>query len=362
MKRSTLILILIALGLGLYVYFVEIKRGKPRDEKADETKPAFTFKREDITAISITRQGQTTTLENRNGNWVITKPINGPADQSTVDTIVSGIVDAREERTINASKQDIKSFGLENPSVVLEVKLRDGKQHKIRLGNKDFSDMNVYAQLNDNQNSVALVSSTLLTNADKPLNELRDRSVLAGASQYDINGLKVDTAGEVMSLAKEDGKWVIKSPVQGAADETAVDGLITEITSAKATDIVSETSDDLKRYGLDNPGLKFTAQLQGGTERTLLVGKKENEKYYARLSDRPQVFTIETTLYDKLNTKVSEYRDKQVVKVNQDEINRVRIQNKNQTLVAEKKDAKWIIKEPADQKEKEAQRPTKPRR
>ena len=54
MKRSTLILIIEAVALGAFVYFYEIKSGKPRDEKTETSKPAFNFKREDVTAVTLT--------------------------------------------------------------------------------------------------------------------------------------------------------------------------------------------------------------------------------------------------------------------------------------------------------------------
>ena len=74
MKRNTLILLLLAAVIGVAVYYLEIKPGKPRDEKADESKPAFAFKREDISSISITRSGQTVTVEDTDGKWTINQP------------------------------------------------------------------------------------------------------------------------------------------------------------------------------------------------------------------------------------------------------------------------------------------------
>ena len=86
MKRNTLILLLLAAAVGVAVYFLEIKPGKPRDEKTDESKPAFAFKKEDVASISITRSGQTVTVEAADGKWTINQPLTAQANQSAVDS------------------------------------------------------------------------------------------------------------------------------------------------------------------------------------------------------------------------------------------------------------------------------------
>src|SRR5438876_10155267 len=111
MKRSTLILLIAAVALGAFVYFYEIKGGKARDEKPEPSKPAFTFKREDLTAITLTRAGQTIALENQDNKWIIKQPVNGAADQTTVDSLVNSLADARVERNLTASANEMKSYG-----------------------------------------------------------------------------------------------------------------------------------------------------------------------------------------------------------------------------------------------------------
>src|ERR1041385_4294761 len=112
MKRSTLILLIAAVALGSFVYFYKTKSGKPRDEKADTSKPAFNFKREDVTAVTVTRAGQAVALENQDNKWVIKQPVMAAADQTTVDALINGLADARVERNLTASADEIKSYKL----------------------------------------------------------------------------------------------------------------------------------------------------------------------------------------------------------------------------------------------------------
>src|SRR5205085_5055429 len=154
-----------------------------------------------ITAITLTRAGQTIALENQDNKWIIKQPVNGAADQTTVDSLVNSLADARVERNLTASANEMKSYGLNEPAVTIEVKLKNGESHRVRLGSKDFSGLSVYSQL-DQAKDVALLPGSVLTNSDKSLNDLRDRTVF-GVSQYDISSLSLNNENGRIALAKQ---------------------------------------------------------------------------------------------------------------------------------------------------------------
>jgi hypothetical protein len=356
MKKSTLLLLLLAVVGGALIYYLEIKPGKPRDEEPDKSREAFKLNREDITQVVLTRAGQSVTFENKDNKWTITQPLSAPADDSTINSLIGDLVSPRISRDLKATAEELKTYGLTEPKVKLEVKLKNGQSHRIELGEKDFTGNSVYAKIDGGQD-VALLSGSLLTNADKELKDLRDRSVLGGLSQYDIKSLKLNTENGVVALEKQDAVWKLTAPVSGAAEESEVNSLLSELTSAKAAEIVTETADDLAKYGLNNSKINATAQLTTGGERALLIGSKVDEQYYAKVSDRPQIFKVEKSLYDKLNPKITALRSKEIIKVNQDEVTRVQLKNPNiasLVIEADKDHTKWLVKEPGDKKDKEA--------
>ena len=355
MKRTTLILLLAAAVFGVVVYFLEIREGKPRDETTTETKkPAFTFTRSDVAAITVIRAGQSVTIDDHDGKWVISQPVNALADESTIDSLVSSLTSARIERVLPAEPEKMRDFGLEEPRVIVEVKLKSGEEHRLRVGEKDFSELSVYALL-DEAPDVAILGSSVLTSSDKSLDDLRDRAVL-GVSQFDVKSLTLKNENGEIELDKTDGKWSIKRPIDAPADESEVSSLISDATSAKATEFVADAQPDPAKYGIDKPKITLTAKLNDGSERVLTLGSKVDDNHYARNSDRPQIVKIDSDLYEKLNVKLAKLRDKQILKVDKEELTRIEIKNPNLTLVAEKdKDKdKWLIKSPADKKDKEA--------
>ncbi len=353
MKRNTLILLLVAIVGGAAVYYLEVKPGKPRDEVAETSKPAFNFKREEINAITLTRGSEKpVNFELQNNKWLVKQPIEAPADESAMNGIIGDLVSARIDRDFPGD--DLKAYGLAEPAVKLEIKLKNGQTHRLDLGSKDPIGSFAYAKIDGAQN-VALISSTVLTNTDKSLNDLRDRSVLA-ATQYELGSVKITNESGTYELEKKDSDWMIKSPFTGIAEETEVTNLLSDVTSAKAVEIASESIDDPAKYGLDKPKLTFTARLMAGGERTVSLGSKVDDKsYYATTSDRPQLFQVDTAFHRALSTKVTTLRSKSIVKIDRNDLTRVQVKNPNVTIVAEKNsEGKWLVKEPVDQKDKEA--------
>jgi Domain of unknown function (DUF4340) len=351
MKRSTLIVLLIAAVAGVAVYFIDVRSGKSTDEETEKTPPVFKFSREDITSITLHRGGQTINLENQNNKWVITQPVTAAADSAAVDVIIGDLISASVDSEFPPSGGDLKQYGLSEPAVKLEVKLKNGSTHRVELGGRDPIGLSAYAKIDGSQN-VALVPANLLNNSDKSLNDLRDRLVL-GATQYELSSVKIVNDGGGYELEKKESEWKIKSPVDGPADENQVNSMLADITGAKAAEVVSESVDDPAKYGLDKPKISITARLNTGGDRTVSSGSKVDENYYAKVSDQPQLIKVDTLFYEKLNTKLASLRSKQYVRFNRDELVKIYIKNSNVTLVAEKKDDKWKIIEPADKKDKE---------
>jgi hypothetical protein len=351
MKRSTIILAFAAVAIAVAVYFLEIKPGKPRDEKPENNAPMVSFKADDISSLSITRSGQTVTLEKQNGKWAITQPAAAPANQAAVDSLVSSLTSSNIERALSPSSDELKSFGLADPAVVVDIKLNSGKSQTLKLGVKDFSGLSAYAQAGDSHGAI-LVPASVLTNADKSVDDLRDKAIL-GVSQFDLKSISLNNDHGQIVLAKDAGEWKLSKPVDAATDTTEIDSFLRDVTTGNAEEFITAPGDDLSKYGLDKPAITLSVSMNDGSEKTVSFGVKD-DNHYARISTRPDVLKISASLYDKLNVKPADLRSKELFKLDQDNLSKIEIRNPNLTLVAEKSGDKWTIKEPADKKDKDA--------
>lgn len=353
MKRNTLILLLLAIGLGTAVYFLEYRDAKPRDEEAPTSKPAWEIKPEEVAGILIRRGGETIELVAEGEKWSLRQPLTAAADDAAVRALLGDLTGVTIEREFPASGDELKSYGLATPPLRVEIKLTSGQSRVIEVGEKDVIGTAAYARI-DGGATVAMVGSALLTSAGKTLSEFRDRTLLGG-NPADLARVRVFNPAGGFELEQKDGRWKILSPRPGETDETEVTSLISTLTTAEATEIVSETETDAAKYGLTTARTSVRVALANGGERIVTIGSKDGEEYYARVSDKPQIFKVNASFTDRLNTKLNQLKSKVLVSFNRDELATVRIRNANLTLLAERSaDGKWLVKEPAEKKDQEA--------
>ncbi len=222
-----------------------------------------------------------------------------------------------------------------------------------KLGKKDFTGVSVYA-LVDNAKDVALLPESLLVSADKPLQDLRDHAVLHITST-EVNSFELKNSSGDLAATKEKDAWKFTKPGDARGDDDGITSLLSSVSTAKMAAIVSETADNLGKYGLTNPAITFTASDEKGKTATLEVGKKEDDDYYARDPGRSMVFRINQDLYKKLTENYNDLRDKKIAHLDQPSITHVEIHNANGSIVCTRKsEFEWTFDEPADQKGKSA--------
>ena len=125
---------------------------------------------------------------------------------------------------------------------------------------------------------------------------------------------------------------------------------------AEFAEVENETANNLPRYGLSSAAITVRVKTEKGEEGTLLIGKKENDKYYARDAARGMVFRVDPSFVDKLDVSVEKLRDKHVLRFQEEDITHIRVNNGLVTMAAGKDaSGQWIVEEPADRKGKEFQ-------
>jgi len=362
MKKTTGIVLLLAAALGAFVYFYDLKHTKPSpingdlDVESSETadanaKPAFTLSPSDVTSLTILRNGTSATSEKRPDGYYMTQPLATKADESTVGAIASELSSERVVRTITATPEQLSTFGLANPAVTLQFGVQNGTKHTLKLGNKDFSGFNVYAII-DGSKDVSILSNTILTSSDKPVDDFRDQSMMHfqpnDATSFDLK----NESGEILAT-KRDSTWKLEKPRAAAADGPAISSFLDLISTARVASFVDDASSDLSKYGLSKPGINLRIDLAGGKTTELKVGKKDASAYFAKVTSEPFVFRVTEATYKTLSDKFFDLRDKQLVHVGDSDAARLDIRNGTLTASCVKgADGEWTAGSSADSKSK----------
>jgi len=355
-----MVVLLAAIALGAAVYYFDWRRSQKENEKpsADAEKLAYAIQPQEVSSLTITRSGNSSEpvlhFEKRGGIWQVTQPIETQADQFSLEGMVNSLSSSRIAQTEPGTPDRLKVFGLDPPTVAIEFQMQNGAKHTLALGNKDFTGISVYAIV-DKAKDVALLPESLLLSANKPLQDLRDRNVLAIVSGEIVSFDLKNPSGQI-SATKEKDEWNFKRPAEFRGDGGNIDAFLSALGSAKMAAIASESPDNLAKYGLASPAISFTAVDGKGKTSTLIVGKKEDSQYLARDISRPTIFRIDEELYKKLAQNSGDLRDKKLVHFDPAAINQVEVHNASGTIVCTRKsEAEWTVDAPPDQKGKPAE-------
>lgn len=360
-KKSTLVVLLCAIIAAGGVYYFQWHKSKEPAASTDNSKPAFSVTPDQIVSFSISHPAQkdqpAIDFQKQKAAWQIVQPVDTLADQPTVEGFIDQLAESRPTATESVTSDRRRAFGLDPPAAAIEFRTKSGQSHTLLLGDKDFSGSDVYAIV-DNQPTVSLMPLSLLTTAEEPLQQLRDMNVLhldsADVSSFTLKNPSGDLA--VARDPKDSTQWDFTKPEKASADPDVVDGMLSALSSARISDIVSEKPDDLARYGLANPSIRFAAVKNGSAESTLILGKKIGDEYYARDLSRSIIFKVKGDLYTKLDDNFTQMRDKTVVHIDETSLSRIQLQNSNGTIEISRQgsEGQWKIDSPAADKGKTA--------
>jgi len=355
MKKSTFVVLLLAAALGGYVYYTEFRH--PSEKPAEGApKPLYTFATADIASIRLLRPGESApvVLEHRDDGWVLTSPVSTRADSSNADTVANALAHVASSRSLPADPARLKEFGLEQPAATVEIHLKKGETQKLELGAKDFTGMDVYAR-QAGAKDVLLIPDSLLTEATRPVIELRDRAAL-DLNGWSLTEIDIRTPKTKFHLEKRGGDWNITEPRPSLADTDEAGNFASSLSAARFSDVVEEEAKDaaIAKYGLNSPEATIRVRNEQGREATLLIGKKDGNKYFARDAGRSLVFRVEDSVVKKfLDAGFDTLRDKHLLHAKSEDFSQLTIKNEKQTIKASlSADGKWLMDEPSEFKGK----------
>ena len=307
---STLILVVVLAGLGGYIYFVDSKRPAAGAEGSSETKEKlFTVDSGKVNELRITTQGQTSLLKKEGDGWKMYEPTQIDADPPEVISVATALGGVEIVRVIDENATNLEQFGLANPAITVEYKAEGGASGKLRLGNKNATQGEMYALKND-EKRVLLVSAYQETSFNRTPFDLRDKKILK-FDRDKADSLVLVKDKNSIEMSRSGSEWKVTKPVPSRSDYTAIEGFLTRISSANMSKMVDENPKDLAKYGLDKPTMTVT--IGAGSAKTVLdVGKTENGDMYAKDASRPMVFTVDSTLASDLNKNFDDYRKKEL--------------------------------------------------
>ena len=356
-KNTALIAGIIILALLLVFYLVlhnSSKEDSQDTEKTSET--AFETTVEDISE-AVFKSGENEFKFTKSDDiWKYNGEENFPLDQSAFEEIISKFEKIAADRVLE-KPDNISEYGLDDPTVTVSLKDKDGKEQTLQFGDTNSVTSSSYMTLNKDNEKVYMVSSTIVTSLQFDINDLAEKETFPSIT--DITGVIMERNGQTFSVFKDSSSstgWTVTGwdGTKKDAGSSQVSEFTNPITSLSWSSIISQNTEDLSQYGLDNPTIitinyqvtetKSTdetkddsADTANGSNTTdnkskdakaesdttedteekvtvdkqevLLIGNKtEDNSYYAKLQSQSGVYTLSSSTVDNLlNAEVNQF-------------------------------------------------------
>lgn len=154
---------------------------------------------------------------------------------------------------------------------------------------------------------------------------------------------------EPITLAKAAAnKWQITEPKPLNADQDAVSGMLSSLSSLNADRVVEDKAADLNQYGFDHPAVEVDIAEKGHSPQKLLLGDDTpaGGDVYAMLAGGAKVFAIASYTKTSLDKNLNDLRDKRLLTVDPDKVSKVEVVKKGQDIEFSRIKDGWEILKP----------------
>ncbi|MGV8906565.1 MAG: DUF4340 domain-containing protein [Acetobacterium sp.] len=150
---------------------------------------------------------------------------------------------------------------------------------------------------------------------------------LSQANTIQVLNVNIDTMSEIdiehnnerLVFVKNENKWTLTEPANINYDQGLADGLPLSILYFTASKVITEQTNDLSQYGLDNPSVVSVKTTDGKTV-ILEIGNLTSSKdsYYLKNKDSDKVYIIDKAKVDSILLTLKSIKDKNVLNLERD--------------------------------------------
>lgn len=154
--------------------------------------------------------------------------------------------------------------------------------------------------------------------------------------------------GQTLAFEREaGGTWRLTAPLEAAADETEVNGLIDTLAKLRIERVVEQEAKDLRAYEI--PKTEISLGVKGRPDPVRLLVGMENpldQSLFAKRADDPRLVLLPSSLKSALDKKVFDFRQKDVFKFATAEVKGLRVRAKDVAWQAARDDDGWSFRSP----------------
>ncbi|MBM4382713.1 MAG: DUF4340 domain-containing protein [Deltaproteobacteria bacterium] len=311
-SRTLLLALLVALA-GSALWWFELREDAKPEGDAAQTEVFPGVEQDAIEWVELAQpDGGVVRLEKRGEKWRIAKPIDFAADEFAAGGIASALADLASSTVFDPAAEDaalhpepLGSYGLtREPRVRFAA---GGKTYALRLGDPTPVAGNTYVAA-EGDARVFVVPQWQTNSLTKTLQELRETR-LFDFEREKVTKIALTWAGGAATLEKKGDDWRLAAPLEDAADDIAVQSLISDLQGLRAEEFLDAPPPDAE-LGFAAPQYRAELTLEGGASYALTLGAAREGSRVAARSGASGAVEVEGSVLERLPKSVTALRDK----------------------------------------------------
>jgi hypothetical protein len=357
--KTTLLLLAAVVALGVFIKYES--KGPNTADARRQAQNMVNLEREKLDGIVIQNGDDKVELRRQDGKWRIEAPFKDQADSGAIENFLADLESWQKFDTIPAKeiakdKSRLDEFGLSKAKLRLKLLGKDAPPEIVFGGDAAFEGK-MYVRF-EGADDVFLTAQSIRNDISKKPEEFRDKK-LTDLTTAQVTRALLKTATGEMELEKKADHWEIVKPLRARGDDQKIADLLAQITTARIEQFVAEDRGDLHPYGLaeprgsitlftsDNKSAGRTDSSRGEEGQMLQIGglpEKAKDQVYVRFAARNAVYTLPKKIEEVLGTKPSDLRDRHLVRLDTDILDRITIDalGKGKTVLARQAES-WTI-------------------
>lgn len=275
----------------------------PKNVAALRNKTVVEFERDRVSRIDLESPKGAVALAREGDRWRLTAPEALPADQVEAGAILFKLRELRARGFLTDDASGVARY-LSKPTVRVTVTEQGAPPKTLLLApspEKPGGQPSAYAAL-AGQGPVVLVDAKTLDELSRSATDLRDRTFVPGLQPKDVSRLRVRASGQTVVVERSgETDWKFVEGARGPAKGATVENLLYTFRALKWKEIAAPGSQEAAKYGLDAATFEATLLRADGSEIvTILVGRREGERIYAKLKALPAIYGIDAQALGQL--------------------------------------------------------------
>ena len=259
------------------------------DEEEETGVPLFDFDTSTVTALAY-RNDETdaTLLQDEDEAWYLEQDPTLPLDQDSVSSLLEKYTGLQALRDLGAGTEN-EDMGLDNPTLVFTLGT-DGADiasaenassetataetasgvYTVTIGAENSITEAYYAKVSWNDH-IYTIDATDLSGLVKTSKDLYAEQDVVDLETDDVATMTVESSGEILTFAQNDGTWTLQDDPDYAVDQDIVKKMASTICDM-TTEMSITQPEDNSTYGLDEPQAVVTLVGTDGTTITCSFG------------------------------------------------------------------------------------------